>query len=613
MQFDASRNSPSASSQYNPQSRLHRLIAYRYTGLFCLLFALLVFLPMGLLGLSLDDYIHYQVISGTTAWPESGSWILRLFTFFDSDIARTRAMVEHIALPWWTDDSIKINFFRPFSAWTQWLDYQFWPESTAMKHLHNVLWYSALIGAVYLLTSRLQQHKAIALLATFIFAFDFAHYLNVSWIAGRNALIAVFFGALSLYFHHLWSQQSQTGQAQYRYALLAALCFLTGLLAGETAVASGAYLLSYALFIDRGSLARKIASLLPYAVIFVCWWLGYKALGFGTANTGFYLDPGKNPAEFISELLHRWPSLLFSQWSGLPMMVFLKTLTGVPALLLMCMLAFLALISWLLWPLLKISKTARFWLAGSTLAMLPSASALPHERVLLFADIGGAAVLAQLFYFWASKCTEFKASRWKSLALVLLFSMHALIHPLAYLLAGTFIAASDRNELYRISTELPVNDISTGQQMIYLNQPHTTFFSTIILARTYYNMPVANDNYILGSNNGTMEITRINDQSLRIRMSEGLIPENRGGRYALIFRALENPLKPGDTIKRGQCQYTIEALSASAGFPKQFVFSCNQSLDDKQFVWLQFKDNATVKWQPPAINKSISIEPAPLS
>lgn len=602
MRFSTTPITSSGSLEHNSTNRLHRIIVHKYTAFFVLLLAVIAFLPMCRLGFTLDDHIHYQFMNGSSLWFESGSWLTRLFTFFDTDINRTRDMIERIALLWWADDSIKINFFRPFSALTLWLDYQFWPDSIALKHLHSIAWYAALIGVVYVLFNKLLQQRSIVLLATFIFTFDFAHYMNVSWIAGRNALIATFFGILALYFHHLWITKKTP-----RYAFFAAVCFLFGLLAGEAGVAAGAYLLSYSLFLDRGGWLKRVLRLAPYGLLFIAWWLAYKSLGFGTSGTGFYLDPGRYPAEFVGELFHRWPTLLFLEWSGLPATMFLKTLIGVPVGLLVIMILFLGVVLWLLWPLLKRSDSARFWLIGSTLAMLPSASVLPQERVLLFADVGGAALLAQLLFAWSDRVIWFKPHLLKSLVAGLLFIIHVCIHPLVYLGSGVFNLVSNQGALFRLSTALPIEEVTTDQQMVFLNQPYPVFFSLLILSRSYYKMPVAQQNYILGSNNGSMEITRLTEHSIRVRMENGVMPENSDGRYALIFRRLQNPLTIGETIVRGQCQYKIEELTPIAAFPRQFQFICSKPLDDPLFVWLVFENNATVKWLLPEVGETVLV------
>lgn len=582
---------------------LYRLWNYRLTPWLCFGFAALLLLPMTKLGLSLDDYLHYDVLAGGKLLPYSDSWIFHLFTFFDGDIDRTRFMAERIALPWWTDDEVKINFFRPLSAISLWLDYQLWPESIALKHLHSIGWYILLLSAVYVLFSKIFEQRALALFATFIYAIDFSHFLNVSWIAGRNALIAVFFGALTIaFYHHYRSHQKSLA------GLLAILCFIVGLFSGEMAIGTGAYLVSYALFLDRGSLAKRILLLVPFGLIFLLWWYNYKALGFGSSNSGFYLDPANHPLEFFTALLYRIPTLLFTEWSGISTLAFLRTLPEETKIVFGFTLVFLLIITWLLWPLVKTNATARFWLLGSTLAIIPSASTIPHERVLLFVDIGGAALLAQLLFFcWSGKVSFRQTQAAKSIALAVLFFMHIVLQLFIYILASYTISTTNQSDTLRLSTELPFDDIQSDQHLIYVNQPNTFFFGNLILARSYYRLDNASNNYMLGSRHGLMELLRVDANTLRINMPLGVIPEIFNGNLALIFRRLENALQPGDTFQRGNCTFTVETVTSYAGFPKQFLFSCQGSLNHPRYRWLIFEDNQTKSWSPPAIGDSITL------
>lgn len=583
-------------------SWLGRMWLHRYTPWVCFIFAALLFLPMTNLGLSLDDYVHYDVIAGGKVLPSTGSRLFSLFTFFDGDVDRTRMMIEHLAMPWWTDDNIKINFFRPLSAFTQILDYQLWPESNELKHLHSLVWYLLLIIAVYFLFSKIFSQQSLALFATFIFTVDFSHFLNVSWIAGRNALIAALFSVITIFLYHHWrSKKSQWA------AFCAPLCFFVGLLSGEMAIATGAYLLSYALFLDDGSLLKRFIRLIPYGLIFITWWYAYRSLGFGSSNSGFYLDPANYPAEFVLALLYRVPTLLFAEWSGLSTLIFQKTLPEQTKIVFVFTLLFLLITAWVLWPLLKTNAKARFWLLGSTLAVIPSASTIPHERVLLLADIGGTALLAQLLFSWSGKISWRKPDRIKSVFLALLFFMHLVFQPFIYMFAAATILTTDNEKMLRLSTDLSYENINTEDHFFYVNQPNTFFFSNLILSRSYHDLPIAKHNYVLGSRHGPMELFRIDEHSMRITMKQGIAPEIINGNLALIFRQLENGLKIGDSFSRGQCQYTVEAVTSYIGFPKQFIFSCKETLENSQYRWLAYQDDKTMPWTPPSIGKSVTL------
>ena len=53
-------------------------------------------------------------------------------------------LMDQGIIPWWSVADVRITFFRPLSTLTHWLDFQLWPESHEMMHVHSLLWYGGL-------------------------------------------------------------------------------------------------------------------------------------------------------------------------------------------------------------------------------------------------------------------------------------------------------------------------------------------------------------------------------------------------------------------------------------------------------------------------------------
>jgi hypothetical protein len=158
--------------------------------------------------------------------------------------------------PWWTDPGVRLAFFRPLSGITHWIDWHWLDGKTGWMHLHSFGWYAALLGALAL-TYRRFAPGATALLALLLYGIDDAHAPTVGWIANRSALLAVCFSVLAVGAHDAWRKNRSLGLAWLGPTLLG-----VGLLAGETGVAGAAYLLAYALFLERGSFRVRAATLL---------------------------------------------------------------------------------------------------------------------------------------------------------------------------------------------------------------------------------------------------------------------------------------------------------------------------------------------------------------
>ena len=85
----------------------------------------------------------------------------------------------------------------------------------------------------------------IAGLATLIYAVDDAHGMLVGWIANRNGLVTAVLGVLALILFIRWRREGWRPGA-----FTAPFVFAVALLAGESAIAVGAYLIAYVLFLE---------------------------------------------------------------------------------------------------------------------------------------------------------------------------------------------------------------------------------------------------------------------------------------------------------------------------------------------------------------------------
>jgi len=140
-----------------------------------------------------------------------------------------------------------------------------------------------------------------------LYAIDDAHGMPVGWLANRNAVLAAFFGVSAISAHDRWRR----GPAAWS-GLLAALLLSLSLLSAEAGIATCAYLLAYAVFIEPGPWQRRLASLLPYAVILVAWRIAWTLQGYGVHGLGLYADPLHQPGNTCAD----WASACRCSCSG---------------------------------------------------------------------------------------------------------------------------------------------------------------------------------------------------------------------------------------------------------------------------------------------------------
>ena len=79
-------------------------------------------------GLVLDDHLHRFVVELYLRGEGPGAW-WDLYVAAEGDEALTRARIELGFAPWWTAPDLRVQFLRPLSAATHYLDYALWPDA----------------------------------------------------------------------------------------------------------------------------------------------------------------------------------------------------------------------------------------------------------------------------------------------------------------------------------------------------------------------------------------------------------------------------------------------------------------------------------------------------
>lgn len=225
-------------------------------------------------------------------------------------------------------------------------------------HIHSLLWFVLLVILAFRLYGSIFASSTMTGLAVLLFALDDIH-AGAGRISSRHALVSMVFGLLSLQLY----VQGNLRKDRLRIAG-SWLAFIAALLASEMGLVVLAYLLAYALFLDRRNLLSRIKQLLPFVIIVILWHILYTALGYGVAGSILYIDPVRFPLENLQALLVRFPLLVFSA-IGLPVadMVFMLSPQG---LIFVSVLAavFAGLVVLLTYPLLRKDPVGVFWGAG---------------------------------------------------------------------------------------------------------------------------------------------------------------------------------------------------------------------------------------------------------
>jgi hypothetical protein len=305
---------------------LRRALEGRYFPVALVIFAIVIMLPALNQGFIQDDLYHrlrlvepakldqrfydIGIISPGSAGLRTAVQDMHSLVKSHNDLERLR---DFGVCPWWTPENFRFSNWRPLDSFTHWLDYRLFADMPVPMHVHSIIWFAAVVFLVTILYRRLMVPAWMASLAALLYTIDDSNYFPAMWIANRNLLLSLVFSIGALLMHHRWRRYNSVSSA-----IGAVFLLLLSLLATEAGIATFAYLFAYEVFIDRGSIARRALSLVPFFLLIVVWRLVYNWMGYGAFGSGFVVDPVREPLRYAGAVMERLPVLLFGQWTLLP-------------------------------------------------------------------------------------------------------------------------------------------------------------------------------------------------------------------------------------------------------------------------------------------------------
>jgi hypothetical protein len=557
--------------------KLRRMAEHPWAPFWVTAAATLLVLPSVTAGLAVDDYLHILVLSGSEAFPGFARHPLDLFRF--AHPPTNPALLEDGIFPWWADVEARFAFFRPLSALTHALDHALWPKSPVLMHLHSVAWHLLSLLAVAWAYRRIIPIRWVGVLALALYALDDARGAPVAWVANRNALIGCAISVCALVLHH-----RTLGTRRF---WLAPLVFAVGLLAGEGGISILAYLFAHALFLDSGTVGRRLGRLAPYGVIVLVWALLAKALGYGVSGSGVYFDPIGDPLLFLTHLPERILALLFAQLGG-PWSegwnAYSFTFPPAIPIVVVAGIATLAVTAIALRPLLVRSATARFWALGAILAAVPTCAAFPADRLLPWVGIGAMGVLAEFVGAYADAPeAHFGAAGVRRLARVMtgaIVVVQLIAAPIQLPMRSRGIAEVSMT-LGRAFDSVPSDPSITDKIAVYVNPPADPYPSYMPMTREALGIPRPRTQRWLGTGITPLTLERLDDRTLRVTQEGGYLPTAS----ERILRSPRRPFAPGQRI--GTSDLTIEIVEVLPdGRPLTAHFHFDRPLEDPSLLWL---------------------------
>lgn len=560
--------------------RLARLISSPRAPWIAAALAVVLSLPSLAGGFAADDHGMVMALeAGATSW-----------NIFDiSQYGTVAEWRESGFMGWWAADDLRIAFLRPISSITHWLDCRLWPASAWAMHLGNILIYGVLVLLAGLLFRNIrygegESSSTLALatgIAALLFAVDDVHAQTLGWISSRNSLLCAAFGFAAILAHDRWRREGWRGGA-----LLAPLLFLASLLSAEGGLACAGYLFAHALFLDRGTWKSGLLWLLPYALIVVAWRLTYTSLGYGAVATGLYLDIAGHPFEFLLSTLRNGVVLILAQLT-LP---FSTQVAAAPGGWVVAGVLLLGL-CWLLWPLLRRDRLARFWALGMVLAALPFGATIASDRVLVPLGLGASGLIARLVIAVHEQTLPGPRARWTSRGLLL---FNALFASLLFVpsLFGVLI-------FEKLGTDLD-DAVPDREVVVVMDVPLELVLLFPGKIREHSGGQWPDHVYPLFAGTERLEIERTGERTLELWSESGWLasPIDRVG------RSLDRPFEAGDRVDLSAM--SVEVLEVSDdGRPLRARFLFDRDLD--RIGWVGWDENGPGPWEPPAVGERASL------
>jgi hypothetical protein len=546
---------------------------------------------------ALDDYVLFLLARGDPRITGLAQGSFDLFTFTTGRPPDNLALIEHgVMLPWFTDPELRVAFFRPLSSLTHRLDLALWPGTPQLMYLHSLAWLGALLGLVALLYRRLETTAVVAGLASLLYAVDHVHGPAVAWLSNRNALVATFFGVLTLVVH----DAARRGASRTAH-VLGPVCLSVGLLSGEFAIGAGAYLVAYALFLETKGWRSGLFSLWPYLVVIGIWQIVYKTHDFGVHGSGVYVDPVGDPGRFLAALPTRLAVLMAAELGFLPSdALTLGPPKTVPLLVALAALT-LAAAALVLVSFLRSDRVARFWALGMAAAAVPVAASFPSDRVLFFVGLGGMALVARVITAIFDPRAPYAGSLVRTSVAAGLSLIHLALSP-ALLPARAAQMQLLGRTLETASAVLDrVPDLET-KSVVIVNAPLEIFATYIQAERAFEYRTRPPHLHPLSSAATELQVTRTGSSELTLKREQGflLTPLERHYRSAVAS------LSVGSRVELSQM--TAEVVSTTDdGRPAEVRFRFREPLESARLSFLCWKGDRYVPFDLPALGSTVTL------
>jgi len=394
------------------------------------------------------------------------------------------------------------------------------------------------------------------------------------------------------------------------------------LFSNEAGVSTFAFVLAYALVLDKSPWRSRLLSLLPSILVIISWRIIYQYLGYGVKGIGAYIDPGHEPLRFLFHLPGYITAVISGQLSGLQPDMMCLVNQRLFNIVLIFYIAFIVIAMLVFIPVIRKDKIARFWFTIMIFAAIP-VSTVPANKNFGFVAVGAygliAAFVAGLLtkQNWVPKNLLYKSVVWFFCAIIIIVHL-----PLA---AAARFAASRSTPLFlgtmgKLANLGPLPN-AENKNVTILNVPCQLSLCFTPAYRIYYGQTIPMSLRTLAVGTAGLEITRIDKRTLVIKSTQEniFVSDQRSPLHFSHLFAVLNNLFVGDKKFNNGDKFAVKGLTVevlacdSKGLPKELSFVFDVPLEDPTLLMLQFNwaDFSYKPFKIPKIGEKVSIPGPP--
>ena len=573
---------------------------------------MIVFTPSLAVDYILEDFEQLNVF----AKPGSSTFMSRydLFNFSNGQADDIKHAIHEGRLFWWTADTFRIRFFRPFSSLLHHVDWLLFGDAIVPRKLHSLTWLFALLFVVSATLRSLGQ-DSIAALALLIISVDDSFGMPMLWVASRNALVAATFSFSALWLVVEGLRASRGGLWQLAGSLS---LFAIGLLAGEVSVVCGAYIFSALLCLRSENASFRVYAFIGFGIVLLAYFLTVGSLGFGTSDSGLYLDPRKNFPEWLDAFPGRFFIQLSCLFSNAPIAL-ISIVPGLEPVFVVLGVALAVLFIVASVRFVRVSEPAvrrrfTFWCLATALSTIPATATFPNPRLLMVPGIGFSVVLVMLakhyargMHAWIFGHREAESQRASAscnyvlYATTLLFIFLHTVFALGVRFTEAHVVKRLSDETLRVSTGFSIRSKAV-RAAFYLRSPDIYSALTARHIRVAKGYRVPEMLVPLACNSLPLRISRVAADMFMMESLEGELMTSDG---EILMRSAILGFRKGEEVETKEFTARVETIRN--GFPSKISFRFREDLESHSYQFLMWKDDNYVEFKFPAPGTSIEL------